>query len=192
MLAVPENSPVKCVKDLEGKRIATEAVNLTKRYLADNDVSASVEFSWGATEVKPPKLADAIVEITETGSSLRANNMRVVDKVLETNTKLIANKQAWEVPRKRKKMEQLALLLQGAIAAEGKVGLLINVPKEHLDNILAVLPALHQPTIAALTDDDWVDVTVILDEVQARELIPELKELGAQGITEFPLNKVIL
>lgn len=191
VLAVPENSPVKTVKDLEGKRLATEAVNITKRYLEENGVNASVEFSWGATEVKPPRLADAIVEITETGSSLRANNLRIVEKILETNTKLIANKEAWEVPEKRKKMEQLAMLLEGAIAAEGKVGLLINVPRDCLDGVLAILPALHQPTIAALTDDAWVDVTVILDELQARDLIPELKALGAQGITEFPLNKVI-
>ena len=191
VLAVPENSPVKSVKDLEGGRIATEAVNLTKRYLKKNGVKANVEFSWGATEVKPPKLADAIVEITETGSSLRANNMRIVEKILDTNTKLIANKAAWKDPEKKRKMEQLAMLLQGAIEAEGKVGLLINVPRDCLDSILAVLPSLHQPTIAALTDDAWVDVTVILDEIQARDLIPELKALGAQGITEFPLNKVI-
>lgn len=191
VLAVPENSPVKSVKDLEGGRIATEAVNLTRRYLKENGVTAHVEFSWGATEVKPPKLADAIVEITETGSSLRANNLRIVEKILDTNTKLIANKAAWEIPEKKKKMEQLAMLLKGAIEAEGKVGLLINVPRDRLDAILAVLPSLHQPTIAALTDEDWVDVTVILDEIQARDIIPELKELGAQGITEFPLNKVI-
>lgn len=191
VLAVPENSPVKSVKDLEGGRIATEAVNLTRRYLKENGVTAHVEFSWGATEVKPPKLADAIVEITETGSSLRENNLRIVDKILDTNTKLIANKAAWEIPEKKKKMEQLAMLLKGAIEAEGKVGLLINVPRDRLDAILAVLPSLHQPTIAALTDEDWVDVTVILDEIQARNIIPELKELGAQGITEFPLNKVI-
>lgn len=191
VLAVPENSPIKSVKDLEGKRLATEAVNLTRRYLEKNGVKANVEFSWGATEAKPPKLADAIVEITETGSSLRANNLRIVEKILETNTKLIANKEAWEVPEKRKKMEQLGMLLQGAIAAEGKVGLLINVPRDCLDSVLAILPSLHQPTIAALTDDAWVDVTVILDEVEARDLIPELKALGAEGITEFPLNKVI-
>ena len=191
VLAVPENSPVKSVKDLEGGRIATEAVNLTRRYLKENGVTAKVEFSWGATEVKPPKLADAIVEITETGSSLRANNLRIVEKILDTNTTLIANKAAWEIPEKKRKMEQLAMLLQGAIEAEGKVGLLINVPRDCLDAILAVLPSLHRPTIAGLSDEAWVALTVILDETQARDLIPELKELGAQGITEFPLNKVI-
>ncbi len=191
VLAVPENSGIQCAGDLEGKRIATEAVNLTQRYLEKNGVTAKVEFSWGATEVKPPKLADAIVEITETGSSLRANNLRIVETLLETNTKLIANKAAWEVEPKRRKMEQLAMLLEGAIQAEGKVGLLINVPKDKLDGLLAVLPALHKPTIAALTDDDWVDITIVLDEIKARDLIPDLKRLGAQGITEFPLNKVI-
>ncbi len=191
VLAVPENSPVQSVKDLEGKRIATEAVNLAKRYLSENGVSAEVEFSWGATEVKPPKLADAIVEITETGASLRANNMRIVETILETNTKLIANKEAWEIPEKRRKLEQISMLLQGAIAAEDKVGLLINVPRNKLDGVLAVLPALQKPTVAALTDEAWVALTVILDEFEARDLIPRLKELGAQGITEFPLNKVI-
>jgi len=191
VLAVPENSPVQSVKDLEGKRIATEAVNLAKRYLSENGVSAEVEFSWGATEVKPPKLADAIVEITETGASLRANNMRIVETILETNTKLIANKEAWEIPEKRRKLEQISMLLQGAIAAEDKVGLLINVPRNMLDGVLAVLPALQKPTVAALTDEAWVALTVILDEFEARDLIPRLKELGAQGITEFPLNKVI-
>jgi ATP phosphoribosyltransferase len=192
VLAVPDASPIHCAKDLEGRRIATEAVNLTHRYLEKNGVTAKVEFSWGATEVKPPKLADAIVEITETGSSLRANNMRIVETILETNTKLIANQQAWQDGEKRRKMEQLAMLLEGAIRAEGKVGLLINVPKDKLDGVLAILPSLHQPTIAALTDDDWVDVTIVLDEIIARDLIPELKGRGAQGITEFPLNKVIL
>jgi ATP phosphoribosyltransferase len=191
VLAVPENSPVQSVQDLEGKRIATEAVNLAKRYLAANGVSAQVEFSWGATEVKPPKFADAIVEITETGSSLRANNMRIVETILETNTKLIANKEAWENPEKRRKLEQISMLLQGAIAAEDKVGLLINCRRDALDGVLAVLPALQKPTIAALTDEAWVALTVILDEFAARDLIPRLKDLGAQGITEFPLNKVI-
>ena len=191
VLAVPDNSPIHCAADLQGKRIATEAVNLTQQYLDDKGVSARVEFSWGATEVKPPKLADAIVEITETGSSLRANNMRIVETILETNTKLIANHEAWKDPEKRRKLEQLSLLLQGAINAEGKVGLLVNVPKDRLDQVLAILPALMKPTIAALTDDSWVDLTIVLDESKARELIPELKRRGAQGITEFPLNKVI-
>ena len=191
VLAVPYDSSIQSVKDLQGKRIATEAVNLARRYLEANGVTAKVEFSWGATEVKPPKLADAIVDITETGSSLRANNMRIVDTVLETNTKLIANKDAWDDAEKRRKIEQIAMLLQGAINAEGKVGLLINVPRDKLDGVLEILPSLHQPTIAALTDENWVDVTVILDEIVARDLIPELKQRGAQGITEFPLNKVI-
>ncbi len=191
VLAVPNDSSIRSVKDLQGKRIATEAMNLTKGYLARNGVDALVEFSWGATEVKPPKLADAIVEITETGSSLRANNMRIVDTILETNTKLIANLQAWEDPDKRRKIEQLGMLLEGAILAVDKVGLMMNVPNQHLDAILAVLPAMNTPTISALTDRDWADVLVILEEKQARELIPELKRQGAQAIVEFPLNKVI-
>ena len=191
VLAVPNDSSIRSVKDLQGKRIATEAMNLTKNYLAQNGVDALVEFSWGATEVKPPKLADAIVEITETGSSLRANNMRIVDTILETNTKLIANVQAWEDPDKRRKIEQLGMLLEGAILAADKVGLMMNVPNQHLDAILEVLPAMNTPTISALTDRDWVDVLVILEERQARQLIPELKRQGAQAIVEFPLNKVI-
>lgn len=191
VLAVPNDSSIRSVEDLQGKRIATEAMNLTKGYLARNGVDALVEFSWGATEVKPPKLADAIVEITETGSSLRANNMRIVDTILETNTKLIANLQAWEDPDKRRKIEQLGMLLEGAILAVDKVGLMMNVPNQHLDAILEVLPAMNTPTISALTDRDWADVLVILEEKQARELIPELKRQGAQAIVEFPLNKVI-
>ena len=191
VLAVPRESNFQSVRDLEGKRIATEAVNLTTRFLAQHQVSARVEFSWGATEVKPPDLADAIVEITETGASLRANNLRVLETVLETNTKFIANREAWKDPAKRRKMEQIALLLKGAIEAEGKVGLLMNVPRDRLDSVLAVLPALQKPTIAALTDDEWVDLTVVLEERVARDLIPELKRMGAQGIVEFPLNKVI-
>ena len=191
VLAVPNDSSIRSVKDLQGKRIATEAMNLTKGYLARNGVDALVEFSWGATEVKPPKLADAIVEITETGSSLRANNMRIVDTILETNTKLVANVQAWEDPDKRRKIEQLGMLLEGAILAVDKVGLMMNVPNQHLDAILEVLPAMNTPTISALTDRDWADVLVILEEKQARELIPELKRQGAQAIVEFPLNKVI-
>ena len=192
VLAVAEDSPVKSVKDLQGKRIATEAVNLTRRYLEANGVEAIVEFSWGATEVKVPRLADAIVEITETGSSLRDNHIRIVETVLETNTKLIANKAAWEEKDKRSKLEQLAMLLKGAIEAEDKVGLLINVPRPKLDAILAILPSLQRPTISSLTDDAWVDVMVVLEELQARRLIPELKLKGAQGIVEFPLNKVIM
>ena len=191
VLAVPNDSSIRSVKDLQGKRIATEAMNLTKGYLARNGVDAQVEFSWGATEVKPPKLADAIVEITETGSSLRANNMRIVDTILETNTKLVANVQAWEDADKRRKIEQLGMLLEGAILAVDKVGLMMNVPNQYLDAILEVLPAMNTPTISALTDRDWADVLVILEEKQARELIPELKRQGAQAIVEFPLNKVI-
>lgn len=191
VLAVPRDSDINGVADLAGKRIATEAVELTKRYLAEHNISAKVEFSWGATEVKPPYLADAIVEITETGASLRANNMRIVDTVLETNTKLIANRDAWQDPDKRRKMEQIAMLLLGAIDAEGKVGLLMNVHRDSLDDILAMLPSMQKPTIAALTDENWVDLTVVLEEKLARELIPELKRKGAQGIVEFPLNKVI-
>ncbi|MBI4081802.1 MAG: ATP phosphoribosyltransferase [Candidatus Lambdaproteobacteria bacterium] len=192
VLAVPQGSAIASVRDLGGKRIATEAVNLTKRYLAKNGVEATVEFSWGATEVKPPKLADAIVEITETGNSLRANGLRIVETVLETNTKLIANRGAWGDAGKRRKMEQIALLLKGAIEADGKVGLLMNVPRERLSAVLRILPALLKPTISDLTDEAWCDLTVVLEERVARDLIPALKEAGAQGIVEFPLNKVIL
>ncbi|MDH4121051.1 MAG: ATP phosphoribosyltransferase [Deltaproteobacteria bacterium] len=191
VLAVPENSPIQSVKDLQGKRIATEAVGLTNKWLKDNGVTAKVEFSWGATEVKPPHLADAIVEITETGSSLRANKLRVVETLLETNTKLIANPKAWADPAKRRKIEHLAMLLEGAILAEGRVGLLVNVNKKHQQQVLEKLPSLYRPTISTLTDPEWVDITVILEERVARDLIPELKRLGAQGIVEFPLNKVI-
>ncbi len=191
VLAVPDGSPIKGVKDLQGKRIATEAVNLTRRYLARHGVQAHVEFSWGATEVKPPDLADAIVEITETGASLRENNLRIVETILETNTKLIANRTAWADPDKRRKLEQIAMLLEGAIVAEGQVGLMANVRRADLPRVLDVLPAMQKPTISALTDEGWVDLMVILGEKQARDLIPELKRRGATGIVEFPLNKVI-
>lgn len=191
VLAVPHDSPVHAVGDLQGKRIATEAMNLTRRYLEQHGVEATVEFSWGATEVKPPYLADAIVEITETGSSLRANNMRIVDTVLETNTKLIANLRAWEDAEKRRKIEQIGMLLEGAILGEDKVGLMMNVPRERLQTVLDVLPSMQTPTISALTDEAWVDLIVVLEERVARELIPELKRCGAEGIVEFPLNKVI-
>jgi ATP phosphoribosyltransferase len=191
VLAVPNDSPIKSVKDLQGKRIATEAVNLTRRYLAKHGVTAHVEFSWGATEVKPPELADAIVEITETGASLRENKLRIVETILETNTKLIANVEAWADPEKRRKLEQIAMLLQGAILAEGQVGLMANVERTNLGRILEVLPAMQKPTISALTEEGWVDLMVILGERQARDLIPELKARGATGIVEFPLNKVI-
>ena len=191
VLAVPSDSPIRSVRDLQGKRIATEAMNLTRRYLDRRGVQAVVEFSWGATEVKPPYLADAIVEITETGSSLRANNMRIVETVLETNTKLIANLQSWEHPDKRRKIEQIGMLLEGAILGADKVGLMMNVPKARLPDVLRVLPSMNTPTVSPMTDESWVDVLVILEERVARDLIPELRRQGAQAIVEFPLNKVI-
>lgn len=192
VLAVPENSPVTSVKDLEGKIIATELVATTKRYLAENGVKAKVEFSWGATEVKPPELADAIVEVTETGSSLRANKLRIVDTVLESNTQLIANLQSWEDPEKRRKLEDIAMLLEGAIAALGKVGLMLNVRRSDLPAVLQVLPALRRPTISSLSDEEWLAVNTIVDEPVVREIIPRLKEAGAQGIVEYPLNKIVM
>ena len=191
VLAVPADSPIKGVKDLQGKRIATEAVNLTRRYLEKHGVTAHVDFSWGATEVKPPELADAIVEITETGASLRENKLRIVETILETNTKLIANKEAWADAAKRRKLEQIAMLLEGAIIAEGKVGLMMNVKRADLKNVMAVLPPGQKPTISALTDENWVDVVVILSERDARDMIPEFKARGAEGIVEFPLNKFV-
>jgi len=191
VLCVPENSPVQSVKDLEGKHIATEVVNITKKYLAKNGVNALVEFSWGATEVKPPDLADAIVEVTETGSSLRANKLRIVDTILESNTKLIANKNSWNDPWKREKIENMAMLLQGAINAQGKVGLKMNAPKSALDKIIAIIPALRQPTISHLSEDGWVALEVIVKEKIVRHLIPELKRAGAEGIFEYDINKLI-
>lgn len=191
VLAVPQDSPIQSVHDLQGKRIATEAMNLTRRWLASHGVEANVEFSWGATEVKPPVLADAIVEITETGSSLRANNLRIVETLLETNTKLIANKQALNDPDKRRKIEQISMLLRGAIEADDKVGLMMNVPKDNLPAVLEVLPSMHTPTVSALTDEDWVDVIIVVSESVARELIPQLKSLRVEAIVEFPLNKVV-
>jgi ATP phosphoribosyltransferase len=191
VVAVPEESPVKSVKDLKGKRIATELVGYTKRYLKSKGVTADVEFSWGATEVKPPKLADAIVELTETGSSLRANKLRIVEVMLESTTRLIANKKAWSDPWKRKKIENMAMLLQGALSAEEKVGLKMNVPQRSLTEIMGILPSMHAPTISHLADPAWVSLEVILDEKQARALIPRLKRRGATGIVEYPLNKVI-
>ena len=191
VLAVPEASPVQSVKDLEGKIIATELVGATRRYLAEHGVNAKVEFSWGATEVKPPVLADAIVEVTETGSSLRANKLRIVDTVLESNTQLIANKQAWQDPAKRKKLEDIKMLLEGAMNALGKVGLMLNVEKRNLDKVLGVLPALKKPTVSHLSDENWVAVNTILDESTVRIIIPRLKEAGAEGIVEYPLNKIV-
>jgi len=191
VVAVPEDSKIKTVKDLKGKRIATELVGYTRRYLKSKGVTAEVEFSWGATEVKPPRLADAIVELTETGSSLRANKLRIVEVMLESTTRLIANKKAWLDPWKRKKIENMAMLLQGALAAEEKVGLKMNVPKKSLKDICGILPAMHSPTISHQTDPEWVSLEVMLDEKQARDLIPRLKRRGASGIIEYPLNKVI-
>ncbi|MCS7304995.1 MAG: ATP phosphoribosyltransferase [Thermoguttaceae bacterium] len=191
VLCVPEDSPVRSVYDLEGKRIATEAVGLTKQYLAKHGVNAKVEFSWGATEVKPPRLADAIVEVTETGSSLRANHLRIVDEVLQSTPRLIANHQSYADPWKRTKIDDLALMLQGALAAMGKVGLMMNVPKSRLSGVLAILPALKNPTVSDLADKDWVAVNTVLDETIVRHIIPRLKEAGACGIVEYPLSKVI-
>ncbi|NMC22001.1 MAG: ATP phosphoribosyltransferase [Thermogutta sp.] len=191
VLCVPEDSPVRTVRDLEGKRIATEAVGITRRYLARHGVNAKVEFSWGATEVKPPKLADAIVEVTETGSSLRANNLRIVDEVLVSTTRFIANKQAWQDPWKRRKIEDIVLMLRGAMAAEGKVSLMMNVPRARLDEVLGFLPALQKPTVAGLADPDWVAIITICDESFVRCVIPRLKAAGATGIVEQPLTKLI-
>jgi len=192
VLAVPESSAIQSVKDLEGKIVATELVGATKRYLARHGVTAKVEFSWGATEVKPPALADAIVEVTETGSSLKANKLRIVETLMESNTQLIANANAWKDAAKRKKLEDMKMLLEGAINALGKVGLMLNVEKANLPDVLAVLPALKRPTISSLSDDGWLAVNTILDESTVRTIIPRLKEAGAQGIVEYPLNKIIM
>jgi len=192
VLAVPDGSPFQTVKDLEGKVIATELVSATQRYLAANGVRAKVEFSWGATEVKPPELADAIVEVTETGSSLRANKLRIIDTVLESNTQFIANVDSWKEPSKRRKLEDIRMLLEGAINALGKVGLMLNVEKTNLAAVIAVLPALKNPTISTLSDDRWLAVNTILDELTVRTIIPRLKEAGAQGIVEYPLNKIVM
>lgn len=191
VLCVPNDSPVKTVKDLEGKRIATEAVGLTKRYLAKHGVNATVEFSWGATEVKPPRLADAIVEVTETGSSLRANNLRIVEEVLQSTTRFIANQESWKDEAKRAKLENISLMLRSCLAAEGKVGLMMNVHRKDLQTVLATLPALQKPTVSGLSDPDWVDVNTILDEAQVRTIIPKLKAAGACGIVEYAINKII-
>jgi ATP phosphoribosyltransferase len=192
VLAVPESSPFHTVKDLQGKIIATELVATTKRYLAANGVSAKVEFSWGATEVKPPVLADAIVEVTETGSSLRANKLKIIDTVMESNTQLIVNVESWKDQWKRRKLEDLRMLLDGAINALGKVGLMMNVHKDCLDAVLQVLPALKRPTISHLSDEDWLAVNTILDESTVRDIIPRLKQAGGQGIVEYPLNKIVM
>jgi ATP phosphoribosyltransferase len=191
VLAVPEDSDIKTAKDLEGKHIATEAIGMTQRYLKKHGVNASVEFSWGATEVKPPKLADAIVEITETGSSLRANNLKIIDTLCESTTRFIANKEAMTNEFKKAKIEKLALLLKAVLAAEGKVGIMLNAKSEDLDVILEKLPALERPTISKLTEDNWFALNTIVDEYVVRDLIPDLIACGAKGIVEYPLNKII-
>jgi ATP phosphoribosyltransferase len=191
VLAVAEDSPVKSVRDLEGKVIATEAVKMTKKYLAKHNVNARVEFSWGATEVKVPQLADAIVEVTETGSSLRANHLRVVDTLLESATWLIANRAACRENWKCEKIQHMAMLLQGAINAYSRVGLMLNVRRGDLDKVLAALPSLRNPTIAQLSDSEWVAINTIVEETTVRQLIPKLKAAGAEGIVEYPLNKVV-
>ena len=191
VLAVPEDSPIHSVKDLEGKRIATEAVGLTKKYLSDNGINAEVEFSWGATEVKAPELVDAIVELTETGSSLRANNLRIVETILSSTTRLIANKAAWADAGKREKIEQLSILLAGALSAESKVLLKLNAATKDIALITDILPSLHAPTINTLNTEGWVAIETVVDESIVREIIPKLKQVGAEGIIEIPLNKVI-
>jgi ATP phosphoribosyltransferase len=192
VLAVPEASPFQGVKDLEGKIIATELVAVTRGYLDKHGVKAKVEFSWGATEVKPPVLADAIVEVTETGSSLRANNLRIIDTVLESNTQLIANADSWRDPWKKRKLEDMRMLLEGAINALGKVGLMLNVHTGSLQAVLTVLPALKKPTVSHLSDENWLAVNTILDESDVRSIIPRLKKAGAEGIVEYPLNKIVM
>ena len=192
VVAVPNDSPIKTIQDLNGKRIATEAVGLTKRYLAKHNVTADVEFSWGATEVKAPELVDAIVELTETGSSLRANNLRIMDVVLESTTRLIVNKKAWQDPAKRAKVEQIALLLAGALAAETRVLLKMNVSAANLKAVVAKLPALHTPTVTSLNDAGWHAVESVVEERVVREIVPLLRKAGAEGIIELPFNKVVL
>lgn len=191
VIAVPNDSKIKKVKDLQGKRIATELVGFTKRYLKSKGVKAEVDFSWGATEVKPPHLADAIVELTETGTSLRANNLRVLDTILTSSTRFIANRKAWKNRWKRQKMENIVLLLRGALAAEEKVGLKMNVHQRSIKKVMSILPALHSPTISTLTDEGWYDLDVVIDERTVRDIIPKLKQAGATGIVEYQLNKVI-
>ncbi len=191
VLAVHNDSPIQSVKDLQGKRIATEAVGLTKRYLEKHGVQAEVEFSWGATEVKVPELVDAIVELTETGSSLRANNLRIVDVVLTSTTKFIANRKVWQNEWKRTKIEQIAMLLQGALAAESRVLLKMNAPAGKVEAVAKILPALHAPTINQLSTNGWVAIESVVEEKVVRQIIPELKRAGAEGIIELPLNKVI-
>lgn len=192
VLVVPENSPIKTVKDLQGKRIATEAVGLTKRYLAKHKVKAEVEFSWGATEVKVPELVDAIVDITETGSSLRANNLRIVDTLMESYPQFVASKTAAANKWKRQKMDTLVLLLKAALEARHKVGLKMNVPEKQLQKVIDCLPSQRSPTISSLANQEWVAVETVIDEAVVREIIPKLKSFGAEGIVEYPLNKIVL
>jgi ATP phosphoribosyltransferase len=191
VLCVAEDSPFKTPADLAGKRVATELVQTVRRYFEAKKIAAEVEFSWGATEVKVPDLVDAIVDITETGSSLRANKLRVIDTLLETNTKLIANKKSWADPVKRRKIETIALLVQGALEAESKVGLKMNAPKKALAAILKAVPSLRDPTVSPLSNPEWVALETIIDESVVREILPQLKSLGAEGIVEYPLNKVV-
>jgi ATP phosphoribosyltransferase len=192
VLAVPDDSAFKKAEDLAGKIIATELVNVTRNFFAARNIPAKVEFSWGATEVKPPTLADAIVEITETGSSLRANRLRIIETIMESSTQLIANKTAWTNYEKRRKIENLALMLSGAIYAQGRVGLMLNVRKQDLPGVLSVLPALQKPTISTLSDGEWVAVNTIIEESTAWKIMPQLKAAKAEGIVEYPLNKVVL
>ncbi len=191
VVAVPEDSPITDVKGLEGTRIATEAVHMTKRYLEKHGVTANVEFSWGATEVKPPRLADAIVEITETGSSLRANHLKIIDTVCTTTTRLIANHDAWQDEFKRQKIERIALLLQSVLAAEKMVGLIMNVRRDDMEQVVSILPALQNPTVSQLLDPDWIALHTVVEETVVREIIPELMQAGAHGIIEYSLNKVV-
>ena len=191
VLCVPENSAITRPEQLAGKRVATELVGTVRRYFERKKIAAEIEFSWGATEVKVPDLVDAIVDITETGNSIRANKLRIIDTLLETNTKFIANKASWANPAKRKKIETIALLLRGALEAESKVGLKMNLPKAALDAVVKTLPALRNPTISHLSSPDWIALETIIDESVVREIIPRLKELGAEGIVEYPLNKVV-
>lgn len=191
VLAVPESSPVQTVEDLQGKRIATEVVSIVRNYLAEKGVKAEVEFSWGATEVKVPDLVDAIVDLTETGNSLRANRLRIVDTLLYTNTVLVANKEAWADPVKRRKIESIAMLLQAALAARSKVGLKFNIERAKVDEVIRSLPSLRNPTVNRLADENWVALDIVADESAVRELIPALKEHGAEGIVEYPLNKLV-
>lgn len=191
VLCVPEDSPIRTVQDLEGKVIATEAVGLTKSYLAKHGVNANVEFSWGATEVKPPRLADAIVEVTETGSSLRANNLRIVDEVIQSTTRFIANPVSYTDEWVKTKVDNIALMLQSCLAAEGKVGLMMNVHRNQLDSVVSTLPALQTPTVSHLSDPDWVAVNTIVEEHIVRTAVPQLKAAGAKGIVEYPISKII-